>query len=177
MAEATTTTKTKAPKPDVSETPKYETAKYETPKFEMPKFEMPQFELPKVDFPVAFREFAEKGAAQAKDAYEKMKTAAEDSTAMLEETYATASKGVTAYNLKLIEAARANANAAFDFASEIAGAKSLSEAIELSSANTRKQFDALSVQTKELAALAQKVATDSVEPMKSSFTAVFSKAS
>jgi phasin len=172
MAEAPSNTKTKAAKPDVSETPKYDAPRYETPKLEMPQFEMPKF-----DFTAPFREFAEKGAAQAKDTYDKIKTAAEDSTAMLEETYATAARGVTAYNLKLIEAARANANAAFDFASEFAGVKSLSEAVELSSAHTRKQFDALSAQTKELAGLAQKVAAESAEPMKSSFNSAFAKAS
>ena len=45
--------------------------------FEMPKFEMPKFEIPKVEMPAAFREFAERGVAQCKDTYEKMKAAAE----------------------------------------------------------------------------------------------------
>ena len=34
--------------------------------FEMPKFEMPKFEIPKVEMPAAFREFAERGVAQAR---------------------------------------------------------------------------------------------------------------
>ena len=50
---------------------------FEMPKFEMPKFEMPKFDMPKMEVPAAFREFAEKGVAQTKDAYEKMKAAAE----------------------------------------------------------------------------------------------------
>ena len=37
------------------------------PAFEMPKFEMPKFEMPKFEVPPAFREFAEKGVAQAKE--------------------------------------------------------------------------------------------------------------
>ena len=37
------------------------------PSFEMPKFEMPKFEMPKMEVPAAFREFAEKGIAQAKE--------------------------------------------------------------------------------------------------------------
>jgi len=44
--------------------------------FEMPKFDMPKFEMPNVEMPAAFRELAEKGIAQAKDNYEKMKSAA-----------------------------------------------------------------------------------------------------
>ena len=38
---------------------------------------MPKFEMPKFEVPPAFREFAEKGVAQAKENYEKVKTAAE----------------------------------------------------------------------------------------------------
>src|SRR5256714_6391758 len=125
--------------------------------FEMPKFELPNFELPKMEIPAAFREIAEKSVAQAKETYEKMKAAAEEATDVLEDTYATAAKGATDYNLKVIESARTNANAMFDYARELMGAKSLSDLVELSTAHARKQFEALSEQTKELTALAQKV--------------------
>ena len=47
------------------------------PLFEMPKFEIPKFDMPSMEVPAAFREFAEKGVAQSKEAYEKMKAAAE----------------------------------------------------------------------------------------------------
>jgi hypothetical protein len=53
--------------------------------------------------------------------------------------------------------------------------KSLSEMVELSTAHTRKQFEALTAQSKELAAIAQKVAVDSTEPVKESFGKVFKK--
>ena len=46
----------------------------------IPLFELPKFELPKMEVPAAFREVAEKGVAQAKEHYEKMKSAAEDAT-------------------------------------------------------------------------------------------------
>ena len=64
------------------------------------------------------------------------------------------------YGLKVIEAARVNTNAAFDFAGELITAKTLSEVIELSSAHARKQFEAFTEQSKELSALVQKVATE-----------------
>jgi phasin len=143
--------------------------------FEMPKFEMPKFEIPKVEMPAAFREFAERGVAQAKDTYEKMKAAAEEATDMLETTYSTATKGATDYGLKVIETTRLNTNAAFDFAGELITAKSISEVIELSSAHTRKQFEALTAQSKELGALAQKVATDTAEPIKAGVNKAFSR--
>jgi phasin len=143
--------------------------------FEFPKFEIPNFEMPKMEVPAAFREFAEKSVSQAKENYEKMKTAAEEATGLMEGTYATASKGATEYSSKVIEAARLNTNAAFDFATEIMGAKSFSDFVELSTAHTRKQFETLTAQSKELAALAQKVATETVEPVKESVTKAFKK--
>jgi phasin len=164
MAEATTTTP-----------PKMKTSKPSTGAFEMPKFEIPKFEIPKVEMPAAFREFAERGVAQCKDTYEKMKAAAEEATDVLETTYSTATRGYSDYGIKVIEAARVNTNAAFDFAGELITAKTLSEVIELSSAHARKQFEAFTEQSKELTALAQKVATDTAEPIKSGMNRAFSK--
>ena len=120
MAEAATTTP-----------PRVKSSKPSASAFEMPKFEIPKFEIPKVEMPAAFREFAERGVAQAKDTYEKMKAAAEEATDVLETTYSTATKGASDYGLKVIEAARVNTNAAFDFAGELITAKTLSEVIEL----------------------------------------------
>jgi phasin len=155
--------------------PKAKTSKPVTGAFEMPKFEMPKFDIPKVEMPAAFREFAERGVAQAKDTYEKMNAAAEEATDVLETTYSTATKGAADYGLKVIETTRANTNAAFDFYGELITAKSLSEVIELSSAHARKQFEALTAQSKELGALAQKVATETAEPIKSGMNKAFSK--
>ena len=163
-------------KPVASIASVFEMPKFEMPKFEMPKFDMPTFEMPKMEVPAAFREAAEKGVAQAKESYEKMKGAAEQATEMLEDTYATASKGCSGYGLKLIETARANSNAAFDLFGELLSAKSYSEAVELYTAYARAQFDTVSAQAKELADHAQKVATETVEPIKESFTSAFNKA-
>jgi phasin len=136
---------------------------------------MPKFDMPKVEIPAAFREFAEKSVSQAKENYERIKSAAEEATDLLEGTYATASKGCADYSIKMLEAARANTNAAFDFASEFITVRSLSEAVELSTAHARKQFEALSAQVKELAALAQKVTAETAEPVKESFNKAFKK--
>lgn len=143
--------------------------------FEAPKFEIPNFELPKLEVPAAFREFAEKSVSQAKDNWEKVKAVTEEATDLLETSYATAAKGGTDYGLKLIDVSRANADAAFDFASQLLTAKSLSEVIELSTAHARKQFDAAAAQTKELTALAQKIAAETTEPIKNGVTNAFKK--
>ena len=139
------------------------------------KFEMPKFEMPKMEVPAAFREIAEKSVSQAKENYEKLKAVAEEATDVMEETYSTAIKGSTEYGLKLIDTARINTNAAFDFFAQFIAVKSLSEAVELSTTHARKQFEVATEQTKELTAIAQKVATDSSEPIKAGVTKAFSK--
>jgi phasin len=156
MAEAHTNTKPK-PKP-------------QTPPF-------PGSVFTGIETPAAFRDIAEKSLSNAKDHYEKMKSAAEEATGVLEETYATATKGASNYSLKVLEVARTNTNAAFDFASELFAAKSLSEVVELSTAHARKQFETAAAQTKELAALAQKVATEAAEPIKDGMTKAVKKVS
>ena len=168
MPEATTTNRPK---------PKPATAPYiaETPKFEMPGFDIPKFDMPQFEVPAAFREFAEKGVTQAKANWEKVKAATEETTDLLETSYTTASKGAADYGLKLIEIGRANTNAAFDFASQMFAVKTLSEAVELSTAHARKQFETAAAQGKELTALAQKVATESVEPIKEGVASAFKK--
>ncbi len=143
-------------------------------KTQLPPF--PGAVFPGVEAPAAFRDMAEKSLSQAKDNYEKMKSAAEEATGLLEDTYATASKGASDYALKMIEMARENSNATFDFAVELLGAKTFSDVIELSSAHARKQFEAMSEQGKELATLIQKVATDATEPLKEGMTKAAKKA-
>ena len=146
------------------------------PKFEVPRFEIPKFEMPKMEVPAAFREFAEKSVSQCKDNWEKMKAVTEEATDVIEGSYATATKGCADYGLKVIEAARANANAQFDYASKLMGVKSLAEMVELSTAHMRSQFEAMTAQSKELTALAQKVTTETTEPLKESFSSAFKKA-
>lgn len=143
--------------------------------FETPTLELPSFDMPKMEIPAAFREFAEKSVSQAKDNWEKMKAATEEATDMIETSYSTATKGATDYGLALIDAARANTNAAFDFYSQLMAAKSLSEVVELSTAHTRRVFETAAAQAKDLSSLAQKVATDAAEPIKSGMTTAFKK--
>jgi hypothetical protein len=69
--------------------------------FGPPKYEIPKWDLPRMEIPDALRETAEKGLAQAKDNCEKAKLAAEQATDLRKDTYATAAKGATDYNLKI----------------------------------------------------------------------------
>jgi phasin len=109
--------------------------------------------------------------------YERVRMGAEEATGLLENTFKTAATGAVEYNRKLIENARANANAIFDHAIALLGAKSPSEAIEVSTAHARKQFEAVADQTKELTALVQKVTTETAEPVKAGISKAFQKVS
>jgi phasin len=135
--------------------------------------DLPNFGMPKMEIPAAFREMAEKSVTQAKETYEKFKTAAEQATDVLEDSYATATKGASDFGLKLIEAARENSNATFDFASRLLAVRSLSEVVELSTMHTRQQYEAMATQSKELAAIAQRVAKDTAEPIKETMGKAF----
>lgn len=124
--------------------------------------------VPGMEVPPAVREVAEKGLAACKENYAKLKGAAEQVNTALEDTYTTASKGVAQYNSKVLEAVQSNLNSAFDYFNSLLTAKSIAEAVELSTSHARKQFETLTIQAKDLSSLAQKVTADSAEPLKNS---------
>ncbi|PVB63161.1 phasin [Labrenzia sp. 011] len=136
-----------------------------------PEFEA--FAMPKMEVPAAFREATEKGIENAREAYAKVKTAAEDATDMMEDTFETSRQGVVEFNSKAVDAAKANTDAAFSFFKDIMSAKSVAEAIELQSTFAREQFEALSAQTKEMQELATKLGTEVSAPVKEAFEKSF----
>jgi phasin len=125
-----------------------------------------RYEMPRVEVPEIMREFAERGVQQAKENYARFKSAADGATDLLEESYTSASRSAAEFNLKALDALRNNVNSAFDYTRDLLAAKTLADAVELSSAHMRKQFETLTAQAKDLAAAAQKVATDASEPIK-----------
>jgi phasin len=118
---------------------------------------------------------AKNSSAQAKEAFEKMNVATADAAALIKNSYSTVVKGAQDYNNKVIEFAQANTVAAFDFAQKLSGVKSPSDFMELSTEHSREQFETLTEQTKELAALAQKVTLATAEPLKTGVSKVFSQ--
>jgi phasin len=128
-----------------------------------------------MDATQAFRTTAENGSAQAKEAFEKVGAAMAEATDLIKNSYSTAVKGAQDYNTKFIEFAQTNTEAAFDFAQKLSSVKSPSDFMELSTEHSRKQFETLTEQTKELAALAQKVMLSTAEPLKTGVTKAFSQ--
>jgi phasin len=128
------------------------------------------------EVPEQMRAFAEKGVSQARESYTKFKDAAETHNSTIEAVFTTATKGATDYSAKLLDMVKANTTAAFDFAQELVSAKSLPQAMELWSAHAKKQVETLTAQTKELAELTQKIATETAEPIKTGAAKMFKPA-
>ena len=128
------------------------------------------------EVPEQMRAFAEKGVSQARDHYAKFKDVAETHNGTIEAVFTSASKGYSEYSTKLMELMKANTTATLDFAQALIAVKSPSEAMELWTSHAKKQFEAFTAHTKELAELSQKVATETVEPIKASASKLFKPA-
>ena len=127
------------------------------------------FGLQSMEVPTAVRDFAEQSIEKAKDSYAKMKTAAEDATDILEDSYESSRQGVLEINMKALDAAKTSTDSAFAFYKDMLSVKSVAQAIELQSAFAHKQFDTAIAQTKEMQELVTKIATEATQPAKNAF--------
>ena len=132
------------------------------PNFEA--FTMPN--MPKMEIPAVTREMAEKSIEQAREAYAKLKTAAEDATDLIEDGFETTRRSVLDFNHKAVDAARANTDATFQFVKDMFEVKTLAEAIELQTSFARAQFDAFGAQAKDMQELSTKLAGEMNETFK-----------
>ena len=119
----------------------------------------------------------DKGRKIANETMEKGTAAVQQMTQSFEQSGTAAVEKMREYNLKIIDMARANAGAAFELAHQLTTAKTPSEFMELWASHARKQFEIFSEQTKDLTALGQKMAGESVEPIARSVSQTFKKAS
>src|ERR1041385_8235837 len=126
--------------------------------------------------PEQMRALAEKGLSQARDSYAKFKDAAESHNGTIEAVFGSLGQGASEYSAKLLEFMQTNTTSAFDFAQELVAVKTLPEAGELWTGYTRKQFETLTAQAKELAELTRKIATDTAEPIKAGASKIFNTA-
>ena len=109
---------------------------------------------------IAAKKSGEKGLANFTDASEKLTAATEQTTKLMENTFAAAAKGIKDYNLKAIEFAKVNSDTAFDCAQQLMSAKNPSEMLELWTTHARKQFEVLTEQSKQLSMLGHRVVTE-----------------
>lgn len=128
------------------------------------------------EVPEQMRAFAEKGVNQAREGYAKFKDAAETHNSTVEAVFNTTTKGAAEVSATLLDIAKTNTNASFDFAQSLIGVKSPSQALELWSGFAKSQFEAFTGQSKQLAELSQKIAADTAEPIKTGANKLFQPA-
>jgi len=108
----------------------------------------------------------EKGIVETRARYVKAKSVAEEATAAFEASYGAARDGAVEFNVKAIEVMKAGAEANFDLLKSLFASQSMSEWVKLSTEFARKRFDDAGAESKDLAALARKIAEKTVEPIK-----------
>lgn len=126
--------------------------------------------------PGIFDGLAEQNMIRAKENIDKIKMASGVINDALREAYSANAKGAADYAAKVIEFSGANANSAFDFLTHLLGMKSPSEVLQLSAAQSAKNFEATAAQSRQLWELTRKVATETADPIKKSFASVLQKA-
>ena len=119
---------------------------------------------------------SEQVLARTREGFEKIKAASEEMTETLCQTYSGNARSATDYGLKVFELSSANAASTLDFMIHLCGSKSSTDVVALSAEQTRKAFVAASDQNRELWALAQKLATETGEPIRKHFNKVFHQA-
>ena len=112
------------------------------------------------------RSLVETGVYESRAGYMKVKSAADEAAHALEASYASAKQGAAEIGLKAFDALRATADANFDFAKSALKVKTASDYAALHSEFARKQIDMFTSQTKAMGELAQKVAVETIEPIK-----------
>jgi phasin len=116
--------------------------------------------------PEAVRAMAEKSVAQTREVYDRSKDALDASIATFETTFNAAGQGAAAFNRKIIGIAGRNVNSVFDLAKSLAGAKKLTDIVELQAMYWRKQFEVLTAQAEEVRGLSTKLTAAAAEPIK-----------
>jgi phasin len=137
-------------------------------------FSFPAFDAAKVTD--TYREFAEKGVAQSKEAYSRIKTAAEDATKTMETTMDTAQAGTVELGLKAIDTMRVNTENTFAHFEALLGVKSVAELMELQTSFVRKQIETGVEQAKSWQESVRKVSEDVAKPGKAAVEKTFQQA-
>lgn len=101
-------------------------------------------------FARAAREFAETTVDQTREAYDRSNRTLDAAVQTLEKSLDAAGQSTVALRRKIFDIAQKNLNLGFDLAKSLAGARNLSEIVELQAAYWRKQFEALATPSEEV---------------------------
>ena len=121
--------------------------------FEQGRKNYPDLTTPDAALPETVRAMVEKAVDQSREVYDRSKDALDASVATFERTFDAAGQGAVAFNRKIIDIAQRSVNSGFDLAKSLAGAKNLSEIVELQADYWQKLLGALTSQAEEVRAL------------------------
>ena len=121
---------------------------------------------PAAEMQDSVRTALEKGVTESRAAFTRAKASADDAANAFELSLSAAKEGIMAIGAKALQALRTNTEANLDFVKASFAAKNLSDLAALQSEFARKQVEAMSVQVKDLGALAQKTMIETIEPVK-----------
>ena len=93
--------------------------------------------------PATLRDLAETNIAQTRELYERSKDTLQAVLASWQKSFGAANQGAVALNFKIMDIAERNISTGFDLATGLAGARNLTEVMELQSAYWRKQLSSL----------------------------------
>ncbi len=137
----------------------------------MAAFSFPNFEMPEI-----MRSFTEQGLNQTREAYARMKGAAEEATDMLEDSMESTREGVKEVQFKALDMAKANTDAAFEFMRQLLTTTSVADAMQLQTSFARERFEALVDYSKDVQTTMTKAGADVTKPAKAMFEKAMSAA-
>ena len=122
------------------------------------------------------RDTTESGAERPREVFETIGSATTEAAEVMKSCCSTALQGMQDYNSKVVEFTQANTKSYVEFVQKLAGVKSPSEFIEVSTNHGRYQLETVAEQAKQLAELAQKVTLATAEPLKTGFAKTYNHA-
>ena len=102
----------------------------------------------------------------ARETFDKTLATGAETVRGVQEGVTSAFENARGLNVRLIDMAQANSNAAFDFAREVAEAKAPPDLVQAWTTHATKQFDILTEQASQLTTLGQEFANTSSAPIK-----------
>lgn len=112
--------------------------------------------------------YAEQNVETARGQVARNQKAVALATTSFDDSYRQASEALIEFNQKMADSMRANIESTVAFWTSMMATRSLSEAVALNAQHIRKQMEALTAQGRELSSIAQRLATQSFEPLRTS---------
>jgi phasin len=127
------------------------------------------FSYPKFEVPEMVRSFAEQGLMQTREAYGRVKDAAEHATDLMEDSLETGRKSVREAQFKTLDMAKANTDATFELMRQLLTATTVSDALQIQTAFARERYEAFVGYSKDIQDMMTKASAEASKPAKAIF--------